>query len=932
MAEVKESFKKRVRKLLSKYFNDINFQRLFIVILSFLIVLIITVSPVYYFLNLKSYDLFMTLIKKPIKQDESLVLIDIDDNTMNWLKSSWPIARNYHGDVIEILADFDANLAVFDIEFLEESVVGADSKRIDIVKQDLAEKFQLMLDDYTKTTESLSKSPAGHGRLDQLWNSFNEKISKYYLDIEENINNIRIDNDQYFSDRLFYYNRAYGTVNMLIDPNLSKTDINEASYRKQIEQLKKYGYEKKELLNSKKSHQSIINVNISEFPIDSFLNEFKGVGFTYVERDRDATIRGVNLFMERDGYVIPQLAFKPFLDFFDIKMEQIDLSNSRYVILRDVNLKNIKQNIKIPVDNGLMNINWPSGEYRDIFTNKTVDDKKYHFSYFDLLNYKYVIVKQFLDSLGKNFTKYHELTEENYFYQYFTLMHTEKERMLKDRSFRSIKDQFFTDYNENLESLKIFLTEENIKKKEEEVISKGLGEKKEEIRKSMLEVKESLEIMLKARDELSFLKDKICFIGHTATGTSDIGATPFDRTFENVGVHPSFFNTILQKDFIYSIKTFFIFIITLLIFGILLWHLVKFESVYLAPIGFIITFLTLAIIMVFYRFTNIYISPIVPVLYSFISIVVMIAFKFIMAEKEKAFIRNALDKYLSPDYIDEILKEKTKLNLGGERKVCTAMFTDIQGFSTISEKFMDDPPGLVSLLKDYLSSMSDIILDNKGTIDKYEGDAIIAFFGAPKDMADHAYRACVSSIRMKQIEDQLNSLLLNQKIIDTPLLTRIGINSGDMFVGNMGTTNKFNYTMMGHAVNLASRLEGVNKQYKTYQMISEYTYEQVKNEIIGRRLDRVRVVNINIPVRLYELIALKDEIKPETMEFLKVFERGLDEFEKRSWKESMKIFNEALKIKKDDQPTLIYIDRCNTYLTKKAPSASWDGVYNLGTK
>jgi len=931
MAENKESLKKRVRKLLSQYFNNINFQRLFIIILSFLIVLIITVSPVYHFLDLKGYDLFMTFIKRPVKQDDSLILIDIDDNTMNWLKSSWPIARNYHGDVMEILADFDAKLAVFDIEFLEESVVGADIKRIDIVKQNLADKFQLMLDDYTKTTDSLSKSPAGTRVLNQLWNSFNEKISKYYMEIDENINNIRIDNDEYFSNRLNYYGRAYGTVNMLVDPNLTKADVNQTAYQNEIGLLKKYGYDKKELLKGRKNHQALVNVNISEFPIDVFLNEYKGVGFTYVERDMDATIRGVNLFMERDGSVIPQLALRPFLDIFDIKKEQIDLSNNRYVILRDVNIGSIKQDIKIPVYEGLMKINWPSSEFRDIFTNKTVGDKKYHFSYFDLLNYKYVIVKQFLDSLAKNFTKYHERTEENYFYQYFTGMQAEKERMLKDRTFGSMKEQFFADYNENLENLKKFLSDENIKLKEEEV-SKGLAEKTEDIRKSMLEVRDSLEIMIKAMNELSFLKDKICFIGHTATGTSDIGATPFDRTFENVGVHPSLFNTILQKDFIYSVSTLLIFIITLLFFGLLIWYLMKFESVYLAPIGLAITFLSLVLIMVFYRFTNIYISPVIPVLYSFLSVVVMIAFKFIMAEKEKSFIRDAFDKYLSPDYIDEILKEKTKLNLGGERRVCTAMFTDIQGFSTISEKFMNDPPGLVSLLKDYLSSMSDIILDNKGTIDKYEGDAIIAFFGAPKDMADHAYRACLSSIKMKQIEDQLNSLLLGQKIIDTPLLTRIGINTGDMFVGNMGTNNKFNYTMMGHAVNLASRLEGVNKQYKTYQLISEYTYELVKEQIIVRKLDRVRVLNINIPVRLYELFALKDEIKPETMEFLKAFERALNEFEKRNWKESMKIFNEVLKIKKDDQPSLIYIDRCSTYLNKKAPPSSWDGVYNLGTK
>lgn len=919
------------KKWLLKSISQIKFQRLLIIAVSAIFMLFFLLSPVFYFLNAKSYDTFLAYIKRDIKDDNSLVLLDIDDNSMNSLKTTWPIPRDYHADVIELLSDFEAKAAVFDIEFLEESVYGADDKRIELVKNELMNKFQLIFDNYVNTTNSILKNRTSLRDIDSLWGDFNSRITEYYFDLEKKISDIKIDKDRYFADRLKYFGRAYGTVNMLYDPNITEKDINPETYKREIALLERYGYKKAELLKGKKIHSAIETVNISEFPIDKILNEYRSVGFTFVKRDRDATIRGINLFMERDGYVVPQLSFSPFLDIFGISKAQIDLSNSNYVILRDVSIDNKKIDIKIPVHKGLLMINWPKGEFKDIFANKIVEGKKYHFSYFDLLNYKYVILKQFLNSLEKNFGKFHETTEEFAFYQFFVQMEKEKERMIEDHIFTDeIKREFLNEYENTLLKLKDYLNEENIDKKMNELTSLS-KEKKEEIKKAMFDVKESLGIFLKARDSLKFLKDKICFIGHTATSTTDIGVTPFDKTFENVGVHPSIFNTILQRDFIYIIDTAYIFLFFFVLFSILIWFFARFDSFRLTIFGFGSIFVIFLFIALFFRLTNVYITPVVPLSYGFFSTILLIGVKFIVTEREKSFIRGALDKYVSPDYIDEILKDRVKLNLGGERRVCTAIFTDIQGFSSISEKFMSDPPGLVSLLKDYLSTMSNIILENRGTIDKYEGDAIIAFFGAPKEMEDHAYRACLSAIRMKQIENELNKSILSNKIIDTPLITRIGINTGEMFIGNMGTENKFNYTMIGHAVNLASRLEGVNKQYGTYTLISEYTYNDVKDKIIARRLDRVRVVNINTPVRLYELLALKDECDKEIIDFLKIYDRALDEFEMKNWKESLAIFNEALAIKSGDTVIKIYIDRCKNYIKKGAPE-NWDGVYTLSVK
>ena len=167
-------------------------------------------------------------------------------------------------------------------------------------------------------------------------------------------------------------------------------------------------------------------------------------------------------------------------------------------------------------------------------------------------------------------------------------------------------------------------------------------------------------------------------------------------------------------------------------------------------------------------------------------------------------LRKAFSTYLSGDVVEEIIADPTRLQLGGIQRNMTVMFTDIKDFSRISEQL--NPTELVSLLNHYLSAMSGALMEQKGTIDKYEGDAIIAFFGAPLELPDHARRACASAIAMKRLEKELNREFAENRISPSPLFTRIGINTGDMVVGNMGTEHKMDYTVMGNSVNIAARL------------------------------------------------------------------------------------------------------------------------------
>ncbi|MEN2997538.1 MAG: adenylate/guanylate cyclase domain-containing protein [Brevinematia bacterium] len=227
---------------------------------------------------------------------------------------------------------------------------------------------------------------------------------------------------------------------------------------------------------------------------------------------------------------------------------------------------------------------------------------------------------------------------------------------------------------------------------------------------------------------------------------------------------------------------------------------------------------------------------------------------FVIAKEraQRMQIKGMLDSYVSPEVVNILLRNPEKLNLGGEDREVTIFFSDIRGFTTLSEGLT--PQELVALINRYLSRMTDIIMDNRGTVDKYIGDAIMAFWGAPLDDPEHPFRACKASLEMLEALKELNASLPTDRQIDIG----IGINTGIATIGNMGSTKKKNYTAMGDTVNLASRLEGVNKLFHTRVIISESTYERVKDRILARELDLIRVKGKKLPVRIYEVIGFLD--------------------------------------------------------------------------
>ncbi|GHV03827.1 hypothetical protein AGMMS50229_03850 [Campylobacterota bacterium] len=298
-------------------------------------------------------------------------------------------------------------------------------------------------------------------------------------------------------------------------------------------------------------------------------------------------------------------------------------------------------------------------------------------------------------------------------------------------------------------------------------------------------------------------------------------------------------------------------------------------------------------------------------------------------EYYNANLRKAFSTYVSDEVIDEVMSDPSRLQLGGSMRNVTAVFTDIRSFTPIAETL--DPRDLVKLLNIYLSGISNVILDHKGTIDKYVGDAVIGFFGAPLALSNHALSACTAAIEMRLKESEINETLHEKGLSNIRLFTRIGINSGNMIVGNMGSEQKMNYTIMGNEVNLASRLEGVNKYYGTQILTTEATLAAAGEGLLVRRLDRVRVVGFSASARIYELINTAAAATPKERELVERFDEALIVFENRDYQAAAAAFEAILAFAAEDKPAALFLERSREFL-RTPPATDWDGVFAMHEK
>ncbi len=293
--------------------------------------------------------------------------------------------------------------------------------------------------------------------------------------------------------------------------------------------------------------------------------------------------------------------------------------------------------------------------------------------------------------------------------------------------------------------------------------------------------------------------------------------------------------------------------------------------------------------------------------------------QFLLESRERRWLRHAFSHYVSPSLVEAILTNPEQLKLGGEERDVTVVFADLVGFSTLSEE--RSPEGVIRCLYDYFSAMTDIILSFQGTIDKYIGDALMAFWGAPLPQENHASLACLAALEMQSVLHQLQKTWQAQ---DWPLLSaRVGIHSGTVIAGNVGSRTRFNYTVMGPTVNLAYRLEEVNRHYGTEIIISETTSQRLGNSLLVRELDQIQVKGRGQPVTIFELLGPYPTKGVQT--WIESFNKGRTAYLNREWHQAITYFQKVLDMHENDQPAKLYLKRCLQY-SHKPPPMSWNGV------
>ena len=426
--------------------------------------------------------------------------------------------------------------------------------------------------------------------------------------------------------------------------------------------------------------------------------------------------------------------------------------------------------------------------------------------------------------------------------------------------------------------------------------------------------------------------NKIAVFGATAIGIFDLRNTPFSSVFPGVEIHANVIDNILQGDFLTRTDEIDMYeFLLILVSGILLSiAFIKLTALLAALLTVGTLFLYWYIDQTYFFSAGTWVHIVIPsfeVLTIYFSVNL---FKYMTEERQKRQIKGAFQQYVAADVVNEMLKDPEKLQLGGQKREITILFSDIRGFTTISEGL--EPQELGKFLNMYLSPMTDIVIENLGTIDKYMGDAIMAMFGAPVVNDGHATLGCTTALKMMA---GLNALRDEWKEKEYPdsiagMDIGIGLNSGFATVGNMGSTQIFDYTCMGDNVNLGSRLEGINKEYKTNIIISEYTNKMVENKgMITRPIDLVAVKGKKLPVEIYELLG-EGNVSQQMKDKKGLFTEGFLLYKKQEWDKAIAKFQESVKAA-DDPTAKIFIERCEEY-KQDSPGDDWGGVHVMKTK
>jgi adenylate cyclase len=419
-------------------------------------------------------------------------------------------------------------------------------------------------------------------------------------------------------------------------------------------------------------------------------------------------------------------------------------------------------------------------------------------------------------------------------------------------------------------------------------------------------------------------KDRVVLVGATAVATYDLRNTPVDPRFPGTEVHATVIDNILTQRFMARPEWSRVFDV-LAIVGV--GALTGIGLTRLSPIrGVLFTggFFALYIILARWLFVSarLWLNLVYPLLALLTVYIALTVYYYVTEQRERRRIKGTFKQYVAEHVVEEMTKDPTRLRLGGEEKVLTVLFSDLEGFTTYSERHTAHE--MTEMLAEYFNRVTEQVFLHRGTLKEYVGDELLAFFGAPLEDPQHAQRACEAALAMRDTTRALAAEWV--QIGRPPLRARTGINSGPMVVGNLGSKYRFAYGVVGDQVNLGSRLEGLNKVYGTEIIISENTARLVEHAFRLRELDTVRVVGRRQAVRIYELIAKAGTVlDPEHEKALSIYAQALEAYRKGMWADALVLFREARAVRPEDGPSRALAQRCLEY--EAAPPEAWDGVF-----
>src|SRR3989344_3672487 len=433
--------------------------------------------------------------------------------------------------------------------------------------------------------------------------------------------------------------------------------------------------------------------------------------------------------------------------------------------------------------------------------------------------------------------------------------------------------------------------------------------------------------VVQGRVEKNVFKDKMVLIGSTSPDMHDdyFVPTSHGKAMPGVEIHANTLQTLITGRSLTPAPKGLTILMIFVICALVPLAVERLHVGFSLLIGFVLVGLNVFVALWIFNYGVLWelVYPPLSVVFTFIPV---LGYHYLTERKEKRKVMGAFSKYVSPVLVGELMKHPEKLKLGGDRRNITVFFSDIRGFTSISEKL--SPEELVNLLNQYLSAMTEIVLKNRGLVDKYIGDAIMAFWGAPLDEEQHAELACWTALEMKDKLEELRGKWVKQGYPEVNV--GVGLNTGDAVVGNMGSSERFDYTAMGVTVNLASRLESLTKQYGVMILVSESTKKTVEEGFVTRKLDIVAVKGKKTGVTIYELVGKKDEVDKKTLQLIDHFEDGFALYQKMKWNDAIKEFERSLKVK-HDKASELFIERCHAFM-KTPPPKDWEGVWVMTTK